>query len=99
MRTTVEFPPALIRAAKARSAALGESLKALLARAVTAELGGYAVDTASRARVQLPLFGEPGRAAGPLVNLTNADLERALADVDATRAAAHSSRRRRRTRR
>src|SRR5580765_3417696 len=39
MRTTVELPPELMRAAKARSAELGESLKSLFARAVAAELG------------------------------------------------------------
>jgi hypothetical protein len=34
MRTTVELPPHVMRAAKARSAERGESLKTLLTRAV-----------------------------------------------------------------
>jgi hypothetical protein len=84
MRTTVELPPALMRAAKARSAEHGESLKTLLERAVAAELGRAVVKSATRSRVTLPIFG---RAAGPRVNPSNADLERALADVDAGRLA------------
>ena len=68
-----------MRAAKARSAERGESLKALLARAVTVELGGHAAAAGSRSRVRLPLFG---RSTKPGANLTNADLERALADAD-----------------
>jgi hypothetical protein len=76
MRTTVVFPPDLIRAAKARSAELGESLKTLLTRAVAAELGR---DTRAPARVTLPLFG---RADASRVKPSNADLEQALADAD-----------------
>ncbi len=79
MRTTVIFPPELMRAAKARSAELGESLKTLLTRAVEAEIGRETRPRGSRPRVSLPLFG---RAAGPLVSVSNADLEQALADVD-----------------
>jgi hypothetical protein len=75
MRTTVEIPPDLMRAAKARAAESGESLKSLLTRAVAAELGVAAGRRAPAARVKLPLFG----SAGPPVHLSNADLERALA--------------------
>ena len=79
MRTTVELPPEVMRAAKARSAARGESLKTLLTRAVTAELGGHS-DSGGRQRVTLPLFGH---SSGPRVNPSNADIERALAEADA----------------
>ena len=80
MRTTVELPPDLMRAAKARSAESGESLKALLTRAVAAELESHVVRRSQKARVTLPLFGD---SPGPRVRLSNADLERALADADA----------------
>ena len=83
MRTTVELPPDLMRAAKARSAEAGESLKALLMRAVEAELHAASSAPAHAARVRLPLFGS---VAGPRVRLTNRDLERTLADADAERA-------------
>jgi hypothetical protein len=79
MRTTVELPPALLRAAKARSAERGESLKGLLTRAVAAELG-LGTGGGPRPRIRLPLFGH---AAGRRANPSNADLERALAEVDA----------------
>lgn len=81
MRTTVELPPELFRAAKARSAERGESLKSLLTRAVAAELG-HRLERDARPRVALPLFG---RAEGPRVSPSNADLERALANTDARR--------------
>lgn len=77
MRTTVELDPALMRAAKARSAELGESLKSLLSRAVSAELDADA--PRSGRRVTLPLFGQRGKV---LRNPSNADLEAALADAD-----------------
>lgn len=80
MRTTVELPPALLRAAKARSAERGETLKALLTRAVAAELGGHTAGPGARTRVTLPLFGD---SRGARVNPSNADLERALTDADA----------------
>ena len=51
MRTTIEFAPALIRAAKARSAERGESLKAFLTRAVAAELGIGRAAAGNRARM------------------------------------------------
>lgn len=83
MRTTVELPPDLMRAAKARSAESGESLKSLLTRAVAAELGTSAVRRGASARVSLPLFG---RADGARVHVTNEALERALAGDDAVHA-------------
>ena len=95
MRTTVELPPALLRAAKARSAEQGESLKALLTRAVAAELDSTPVATRHRARVRLPLFGSP---AGPPVSLTNHDLARVLAAADAATVTSPARRRSRRRR-
>jgi hypothetical protein len=79
MRTTVELPPELMRAAKARSAESGESLKTLLTRAVAAELEAHVVRRGPKTRVSLPLFGASG---GTRMRLSNADLERALADAD-----------------
>jgi hypothetical protein len=96
MRTTVELPPDLMRAAKARSAEAGESLKALLTRAVEAELGRLVTRSAVRSRVRLPLFGD---ASGPRVNPSNADLERALAGADAANVVSRPARRRRTRRR
>ena len=93
MRTTVELPPALLRAAKARSAEQGESLKALLTRAVTVELDSAPSASRHRARVRLPLFGSP---AGPPVLLTNDDLARVLAAADAASVASPARRRSRR---
>ena len=82
MRTTIEFPLTLMRAAKARSAEQGESLKSLLSRALTAELGREIRKGDAGQRVVLPLFGA---AAGPRVNPSNADLERALSMAEASR--------------
>ncbi len=94
MRTTVELPPALLRAAKARSAERGESLKSLFTRALETELGERAATPGQARRVSLPLFGA---APGPLVRVTNADLERALADEDTRRTGTRPRRRARRS--
>lgn len=86
MRTTVELPPELMRAAKARSAERGESLKSLLTRAVAAELGMSAVSARKPAgRVQLPLLASSKR---PRLRITNRFLEEALAAADAEEMAA-----------
>jgi hypothetical protein len=77
MRTTVELPPDLMRKAKARAAARGESLKALLTRAVASELGRSARLGDSASRVRLPLFGNPKRKP---VNVSGRDIELALAE-------------------
>ena len=95
MRTTVEFPPALMRAAKARSAERGESLKSLLSRALAVELGRGSGASPSHRRVALPLFGQ---AVGPRANPSNVDLERALADAEITHVAASGRRSHRRPR-
>ena len=97
MRTTVELPPDLMRAAKARSAERGESLKSLLARAVAAELQVQSIRPGQQTRVRLPLFG--GSSGAP-IRLSNTDLERALAAGDAAPAGpARQPRRPRRKRR
>lgn len=84
MRTTVELPPGLMRAAKARAAEQGLSLKEFFSRAVAAELGrlalyvreGAAAWPATGQRVRLPIIASkrPGK-----VRLTNSD----LADIEA----------------
>jgi hypothetical protein len=79
MRTTVELPPELMRQAKARAAAQGESLKALFTRAVASELGKSRSLQDKATRVQLPLFGSPGKRT---VTITGLDIARALAAGD-----------------
>lgn len=79
MRTTVQLPTELLRAAKAEAAARGETLKAFLERAVTNELGSV-TPLQRRARARLPLVGSvrPGAA-----DLSNAEIEAILAAEDA----------------
>jgi hypothetical protein len=89
MRTTVDFAADVMREAKARAAERGESLKTLLTRAVTTELGRRASASAPAGRVVLPLFGRPDR---PPAQPDNADLERAIADDDAATVAAPRTR-------
>lgn len=70
-----------MRAAKTRAAERGESLKDLFARALAHEVG---LPTGPRAktRVALPLLA---RGATPTAEVTNADIEAALATEDAER--------------
>lgn len=89
MRTTIDVPADLFRKAKARAAARGESLKALLTRAVAAEVGHDATATAQR-RMILPVFGNSKNRP---VELRASDLARALADEDAVRAGRRRRRR------
>lgn len=84
MRTTVQLPPELLRAAKTQAAARGETLKEFLTRAVAHELGSAPVQGKPE-RVQLPLVGSNRPAA---VDLTNAEIESILAAEDAERAGA-----------
>lgn len=67
-----------MRAAKARSAERGESLKTLLTRAVTAELGNHNHSGPVRKRVEFPMI----RSTGPKVNITNADVHRLIDEED-----------------
>jgi len=80
MRTTVELPPELMRAAKARSAERGETFKTLLTRAIAAELAMPVLNRKPAGRVQLPLM--PG-SKGPKVHITNRLLEEVDAQADA----------------
>ena len=75
MRTTIDLPSTLMRAAKARAAERGESLKDLVNRAVAHEIGLPATPTGKRGRVTLPLIA---RDMAPAVLVTNADIADAL---------------------
>ena len=88
MRTTIEIPADLMRRAKARAAARGESLKKLFTRAIASEIGASHHET--KTRVRLPLFGDPN---GPPVSVTNEDIARLLAQEDAESAARFNRRR------
>ena len=85
MRTTVDLPPTLMRAAKARAAEGGESLKDLVTRAVARELGLPATARGKAGRVTLPLIA---RDATPAVLVTNDDIADALDAEDIDRFAA-----------
>ena len=82
MRTTVDLPPTLMRAAKARAAEEGESLKDLVNRAVAREVGLPATVTGKTGRVTLPLIA---RDATPTVLITNDDIADVLEAGDAER--------------
>lgn len=71
MRTTIDLPPNLMRAAKARAAQEGESLKDLVNRAVAREVGLPATARGKTGRVTLPLIA---RDATPTVLVTNDDI-------------------------
>ena len=80
MRTTVELPPELMRAAKARSAERGESFKTLLRRALEAELAMPRMNRKPAGRVQVPLIPA---SKGPKVRISNQLLEDVIAADDA----------------
>jgi hypothetical protein len=82
MRTTVDLPDQLLRAAKARAAEHGERLKDVFERALTRELAQSTPGRHRGRRVELPLVGTD---ADPRVEVTNADIEAALAAEDAER--------------
>lgn len=69
-----------MKQAKSAAAARGESLKSLLTRAVTTELGKSRHPQSAGARVKLPLFGDP---KGKPVRITTEDIACALAEEDA----------------
>jgi len=85
MRTTIDMPPTLMRAAKARAAEEGESLKDLVNRAVAREVGLPATPKGKAGRVTLPLIA---RDATPTVLVTNDDVADALDAEDVERFAA-----------
>ena len=72
MRTSIDMPPPLMRAAKARAAERGESLKDLVNRAVAHEVGLPATPKGKAGRVVLPLIA---RDVEPTVLVTNEDIE------------------------
>ena len=82
MRTTIDMPDALMRAAKARAADRGESLKDLVNRALAHELGLPSVPKLKTGRVTLPLIA---RGAAPAVLVTNDDIATALEAEDIDR--------------
>lgn len=82
MRTTVDIPASLMRAAKARAAERGESLKDLVNRAVAHEVGLPSAPKEKAGHVTLPLIG---RGATPTVLVTNDDIEAALETEDRER--------------
>ena len=82
MRTTIDLPPTLMRAAKARAAEHGESLKDLVNRAVAHEIGLPATPKGKAGRVTLPLIA---RDATPEVLVTNEDIADALNNDDVER--------------
>ena len=82
MRTTIDMPDVLMRAAKARAAEHGESLKDLVNRALTHELGLPSVPKRKTGRITLPLIA---REAAPTVLVTNDDIAAALEAEDVER--------------
>jgi len=82
MRTTIDMPNSLMRAAKARAAEHGESLKDLVNRAVAHEIDLPNGPRAKAGRVSLPLIG---RDAEPTVLVTNDDIEAAFDAEDIER--------------
>ncbi|HYB49100.1 MAG TPA: hypothetical protein VED20_17375 [Streptosporangiaceae bacterium] len=85
MRTTIDMPPTLMRAAKARAAEHGESLKDLVNRAVAHEVGLPSAPKGKMGRVTLPLIA---RDATPTLLVTNEDIEHAFGAEDVERHAA-----------
>jgi hypothetical protein len=82
MRTTIDLPSTLMRAAKARAAEEGESLKDLVSRAVAREVGLPATARGKAGRVTLPLIA---RDATPTVLVTNDDIADAFDAEDVER--------------
>jgi len=77
MRTTIDLPDELARAAKIRAAERGETLKEMLTRAIAREVAMGA--RSDRSRVALPLLAV---GAVPAVDVTNADITAALVTDD-----------------
>jgi hypothetical protein len=78
MRTTIDLPDELVRAARVRAAEGDETLKELFTRALTRELGG----SRRRPRGELPLIPSTRRRS---VQLSPEELERALIEDDVER--------------
>ncbi len=82
MRTTIDMPPTLMRAAKMRAAEHGESLKDLVNRAIAREVGVPVTPKGKAGRVTLPLIA---RDAMPTVLVTNEDIADAFDTEDVER--------------
>ena len=82
MRTTIDIPATLMRAAKARAVEEGESLKDLVNRAVAREVGLPATPKGKTGRVTLPLIA---RDATPTALVTNDDIADAFDAEDVER--------------
>jgi hypothetical protein len=82
MRTTIDMPTSLMRAAKAIAAEHGESLKDLFNRAIAHEVGLPATPKGKTGHVTLPLIGH---GTAPTVLVTNDDIEAALEAEDIER--------------
>jgi hypothetical protein len=82
MRTTIDMPSTLTRAAKARAAEAGESLKDLVNRAVAREVGLPAAPQRKAGRATLPLIA---RDATPTVLVTSEDIADAFEAEDVER--------------
>jgi hypothetical protein len=82
MRTTIDMSDSLMRAAKARAAEHGESLKDLVNRAIAHEVGLPNAPRAKAGRVSLPLIA---RDTEPTVLVTNEDIEDAFDAEDIER--------------
>jgi len=83
MRTSIDMPPSLMRAAKARAAERGESLKDLVNRAIAHELGLPSAPKAKAGHVTLPLISR--ESAAPEVLVTNEAIADALDAEDIER--------------
>ena len=75
MRTTIDLPDELVRAARVRAAESCETLKELFTRALTRELGG----ATRKRRGELPLIRSKRRGS---VQTSPEELEQALIDDD-----------------
>jgi hypothetical protein len=82
MRTTIDVPDGLMRAAKARAAEHGESLKDLMNRALAHELGLPSGARRKTGRVRLPLIAGDATTS---VLVTNDDIAAALETEDIER--------------
>ncbi|MDQ6526239.1 hypothetical protein RB608_21650 [Nocardioides sp. LHD-245] len=78
MRTTIDLPDALVRAARVRAAEGDETLKDLFARALARELGG----AGTKRRGELPLIASKRRG---MVETSPEELEQTLIDDDVDR--------------
>ncbi|WP_067665402.1 hypothetical protein [Nocardia miyunensis] len=80
MRTTIDVPEELMRAAKVAAAERHMNLKELFTKALAHELGAQ-VPAQKQGRVKFPLVGS--NRSSEKVDLTNEDIAEIFADEDA----------------